>query len=165
VAATGYAQSPSVRASIAGVVHDQTSAVIPGAKVELRAGNSSQQSTTTDQSGSFQFKRVPPGTYQVQVTYQGFEAATIDVNVGSQPLAPLQIVLEIASLRQETTVTSEPSKLGTDASDNKDTVALSEQSLSNLPVFDQDYIGAMSRFLDPGSVGTNGVTLIVMVWR
>ena len=160
VVATGYAQSPSARASIVGVVHDQTGAVIPGAKVEF-IGNSSQQSTTTDQSGSFQFKRVPPGKYQVQVTYQGFEAATIEVKVGLQPLPPLQIVLEIASLRQETTVTNEPAKIGTEASDNKDAVALSEQSLSNLPVFDQDYIGAMSRFLDPGSIGTSGVTLIV----
>src|SRR5260370_30668515 len=69
--------------------------------------------------------------------------------------------MAIASLRQEATVTSEPAKISTEAGDNKDTVALSEQSLSNLPVFDQDYIGAMSRFLDPGSVGTNGVTLVV----
>jgi outer membrane receptor protein involved in Fe transport len=38
---------------------------------------------------------------------------------------------------------------------------LSEQSLSNLPVFDQDYVGAMSRFLDPSSVGTGGATLVV----
>jgi len=30
----------------------------------------------------------------------------------------------------------------------RQTVTLSEQSLSNLPLFDQDYIGAMSRFLD-----------------
>jgi hypothetical protein len=27
--------------------------------------------------------------------------------------------------------------------------------------FDQDYVGAMSRFLDPGSVGTIGATLVV----
>ncbi len=161
IAATGSAQSPSARAPIVGVVHDQTGAVIAGAKVELRVGNISQQSTSTDQSGSFQFKRVSPGKYQVQVTYDSFDTATIDVNLDSQPIPPLQIVLEIASLRQETTVTNEPTTIGTEAGDNKDAVALSEQSLSNLPVFDQDYIGAMSRFLDPGSVGTSGVTLIV----
>src|SRR5260370_16058580 len=69
--------------------------------------------------------------------------------------------MAIASLRQEATVTSEPAKISTEAGDNKDTVALSEQSLSNLAVFDQDYIGGMCRFLDPGSVGTNGVSLVV----
>ncbi|HCX31180.1 MAG TPA: hypothetical protein DHU55_15650, partial [Blastocatellia bacterium] len=99
--------------------------------------------------------------YQVQVSFQGFESATVDVSVAAQPPAPLQVVMAIATLRQETTVTSEPAKISTEASDNKDTVALTEQSLSNLPVFDQDYVATMSRFLDQGSVGTNGVTLVV----
>jgi hypothetical protein len=64
-------------------------------------------------------------------------------------------------VRQETTVTSTPGQISTEAADNKDAVSFTEQSLSNLPVFDQDYIGAMSRFLDPASVGTNGVSLVV----
>ncbi|HAF15375.1 MAG TPA: hypothetical protein DCK99_17095 [Blastocatellia bacterium] len=158
---TAQAQSPSARFSISGVVQDQAGAAIVGARVELSAENIRQQSTTTDQSGSFQFQRVPPGKYQVQVSFQGFESATVDVSVAAQPPAPLQVVMAIATLRQETTVTSEPAKISTEASDNKDTVALTEQSLSNLPVFDQDYVATMSRFLDQGSVGTNGVTLVV----
>jgi carboxypeptidase family protein/TonB-dependent receptor-like protein len=158
---TGFSQSPNGRSSITGLVSDQAGATIVGATVELTGAGNSQQSATTDQSGRFEFKRVASGEYQVQVTSQGFESNTVEIVVGSQPLAPLQVVLAIASLRQETTVTSTPAQITTEASDNKDTVALSEQSLSNLPVFDQDYIGAMSRFLDPGSVGTSGVTLIV----
>ena len=159
---TIQAQSVSARFSIAGVVQDQLGASIAGARVELdAAGTTGAQPTTTDQAGRFEFKRVAAGQYQLHVSYQGFEASTLDVTVGSQSPAPMHVVLAIASIRQETTVTSEPAKIGTEAGDNKDTVALSEQSLSNLPVFDQDYIGAMSRFLDPGSVGTNGVTLVV----
>jgi hypothetical protein len=159
--ATAFSQSPPTRSSVTGTVQDQAGAAIAGARVELSGGSVTQQSTTTDQSGGFRFNRLPPGKYQVKVTYEGFEAATVEVNVGSQPLAPLKIVMAIASLRQETTVTSEPTQIGTQASDNQDSVALTEQALSNLPVFDQDYIGAMSRFLDPGSIGTNGVTLVV----
>jgi hypothetical protein len=34
-------------------------------------------------------------------------------------------------------------------------------AFDNLPIFDHDFLGTMSRFLDPCSVGTNGVTLIV----
>lgn len=159
---TGPAQSPSARLSISGVVQDQASAAIVGARVELSVASASgAQSTTTDQAGRFEFKRIAAGQYHLQVSYQGFESTALDVTVGSQSPAPLQVLMAIASIRQETTVTSEPAKISTEASDNKDTVALSEQSLSNLPVFDQDYIGAMSRFLDPGSVGTNGVTLVV----
>ena len=102
-----------------------------------------------------------PAQYQLRVSSQGFEPATPNVTVGSQPPPALKVVLAIASLRQETTITSEPTQISTQASDNQDSAALTEQSLSNLPVFDQDYLGAMSRFLDPGSVGTNGVSLIV----
>jgi hypothetical protein len=159
---TGHAQSPSARFSISGMVQDQAGAAIVGARIELGAPNiPGIQSTTTDQAGQFEFKRIAAGKYPLRVSSQGFESTTLDVTVGSQAPAPLQVVMAVASLRQETTVTSEPAKISTEATDNKDTVGLTEQSLSNLPVFDQDYIGAMSRFLDPGSVGTNGVTLVV----
>jgi hypothetical protein len=154
-------QSPAARFAISGVVQDQAGAAIAGALVEVISDSVTQQSATTDQSGSFRFTRLPLGKYQVRVTSEGFAVSTVEVNVGSQQLPSLQVVMAIASLHQETTVTSEPAKISTEATDNKDTVALSEQSLSNLPVFDQDYLGAMSRFLDPGSVGTNGVSLVV----
>jgi hypothetical protein len=158
---TAHAQS-SARFSISGVVQDQAGATIGGARVVLSAPNTSTpQSTTTDQAGRFEFKRIAAGKYQVQVSDAGFETTNVDIIVGSQSPAPLQVVMAIASLRQETTVTSEPATISTEADDNKDTVALSEQSLSNLPVFDQDYLGAMSRFIDPGSTGTNGVSLVV----
>jgi len=154
-------QSSSRRSTITGVVSDQAGAAIVGAQVELKTARASQQSTITDQSGGFHFNEVPAGKYQVVVSYESFESSTIEVNVGAQPPVPLQVVLAIASLRQETTVTSTAAQISTEAADNKDAVALSEQSLSNLPVFDQDYIGAMARFLDPGSVGTSGVSLVV----
>jgi hypothetical protein len=158
----GQAQSPSARFSISGVIQDQAGAAIVGARVELAAANTATaQSTTTDQAGHFEFKRIAAGQYQLHVSDPGFESTTLDVTVGSQSLAPLQVVMAVASIHQESTVTSEPTQISTEASDNKDAVALDEQSLSNLPVFDQDYVGAMSRFLDPGSVGTNGVTLVV----
>ena len=156
-----FPQTSSRRSTITGTVQDQTGAAIMGARVELKTASANQQSTTTDQSGSFRFNEVFPGKYQIVVSYQGFESSTIEVTLGAQPLAPLQVVLAIASLRQETTVTSTPAQITTEATDNKDAAVLSEQSLSNLPVFDQDYIGAMSRFLDPGSVGTSGVSLVV----
>jgi hypothetical protein len=158
----GHAQLPSTRSSISGAVEDQAGAAIVGARVDLGAPNTpAAQSTTTDQAGHFEFKRLAAGRYRLQVSSQGFESISLDVTVGSQSPAPLQVVMAIAGLRQETTVKGEPANISTEASDNKDTVALTEQALGNLPVFDQDYVGAMSRFLDPGSVGTSGVTLVV----
>ena len=48
-----------------------------------------------------------------------------------------------------------------EAGENRDAVSLDRDMLDNLPVFDQDYVAAMSQFLDPGSVGAGGVTLVV----
>jgi outer membrane receptor protein involved in Fe transport len=158
---TGFSQVSSDRSILTGIIHDQNGAVISGAKVDLSVNNISQQSTTTDQSGSFRFNQILPARYQVQVTYQGFEPVTQYITVGQLPPAPLSISMTIASVQAETIVTSETSEVSTESSDNQDSVTLSEQALSNLPVFDQDYVGAMSRFLDPGSVGTSGATLIV----
>lgn len=161
IVSNGYAQTPANRGVLNGIVQDQTGAAIVGAKVELSGGNVSPQSTNTDQSGGFRFTRIPPAKYQLQVSSEGFESTTVEVTVSAQSSAPLSISLAVANVHIETTVTSEPAQVGTEASENKDSVAMSGESLSNLPVFDQDYVGAMSRFLDPGSVGTGGAALVV----
>ena len=75
--------------------------------------------------------------------------------------APLQIALSLAQVRQEMVVSERTAQVSTDASENLDVVALDREALDNLPVFDQNYVGAISQFLDPGSIATNGVTLVV----
>src|SRR5437660_8899871 len=85
IAATGYAQTSPGRSALTGVVQDQMGAAIVGAKVELSGGGVPPQSTTTDRSGGFRFPRVPPAKYQLRVSSEGFEPATVEVTVGAQP--------------------------------------------------------------------------------
>src|SRR4029077_21230503 len=51
--------------------------------------------------------------------------------------------------------------VSTEASENQNTNAIDRDALDRVPVFDQDYITTMSRFLDDNATGTNGVTLVV----
>ena len=51
--------------------------------------------------------------------------------------------------------------MGANASNNLDAVAIDRSALDGLPVFDQDYIATISRFLDAGSVGSGGPTIVV----
>lgn len=51
-AATGYAQTPSSRGVLTGVVQDQTGAAIAGAKVELSGGGVPPSQTSPAASGS-----------------------------------------------------------------------------------------------------------------
>ena len=47
------------------------------------------------------------------------------------------------------------------ASTNRDAVVLDDKELRNLPIFDRDVVGTLSRFLDASALGTGGVTLVV----
>ncbi len=52
-------------------------------------------------------------------------------------------------------------QVSTDTAENRDSVNADQTLLENVPVFDQDYVAAMSAFLDAGSLGTNGPQLII----
>jgi hypothetical protein len=162
ICAASSAAGQSSGYPLTGSVQDPSSAGVEGAKLTLkRSDGDDQQTTTTDALGAFRFERVATGAYQLQVERAGFKIQASRVRIGSRAPAPMRITLSLADVRQEITVRSQATRVSTDNADNLDTVTLDRQALDNLPIFDQDYIGAMSRFLDSGSVATGGVTLIV----
>src|SRR5215469_3344375 len=82
---SAFAQQSGSGVSVVGVVLDPLGGVIPGAQVELSAGgHAPAATTTTNASGAFRFDRVKPGTYDVRVTFEGFEPKTVHVTVGSR---------------------------------------------------------------------------------
>jgi hypothetical protein len=148
--------------AVAGVVLDQTNAVLSGAHVELRDRSGTPvQTGTTDSSGAFRFPAVPPGRYEVAVTLDGFRPATAQITVGPRPVAPLRIALPLAGVTQHVIVNSGDVQVTSDAGGNGDAIAVDQSFLEGLPVMSQDYIGTLSRFLDTGSLGTGGVTVVV----
>jgi carboxypeptidase family protein/TonB-dependent receptor-like protein len=153
---------PAAPVVLSGVVQDQTGAVLPGATVELvGAGGAIAQSAAADGAGTFRFENVPPGPYELRATFAGFKSASLRVRVGARSPSPQKLVLGLANLQQEITVSNGATEVGTAASSNVDAVAVDQGMLESLPMFDQDYIATISRFLDSGSIGTGGVTLVV----
>ncbi len=64
-------------ATLAGAVTDPSGALVPGARVLLRAkGSGEQRSTVSGEQGGFEFCGLAPGEYVVSVTAAGFEAAS-----------------------------------------------------------------------------------------
>jgi hypothetical protein len=146
---------------VSGVVLDPTNAGVPAAKVTLTHAGTPQRTTTADGKGAFQFDAVAPGNVTISVEHEGFKPATSTFRIGARTPAPVVIHLALADLQSTLTVNEQASQVSTNAADNIDNVTLNRSSLDDLPIFDQDYVGTMSRFLDSGSIATGGVTVIV----
>ena len=148
--------------AVIGVVQDQTGAVLPSATIELvNAAGSIVQTATTGPAGGFRFERVAPGQYELRAGYTGFKPATTKVRVGARPPSSQRLVLDLAGLTQEITVSNAASDAGATAGNNDDAVSVDQSMLESLPVFDNDLVATMSKFLDSGSIGTGGVTIVV----
>jgi Carboxypeptidase regulatory-like domain len=162
LAVPGLAAPAPPRPAVGGVVEDSTGAVLPYARVDLlNQGGAILQSATTTDTGTFAFEALRPGRYQVRVTLDGFQTQTVPVDVGARPGRPLRITLALAGMHQEVTVTNQTPHVATGAAANADAVTVNQSALESLPIFDDDAVATLSRFLDSGSIGTSGVTLMV----
>jgi len=87
-----------VLGTLRGTVTDSSGAVVEAAIVSLQAaGSTAPRTTLTDQTGSFHFSAVEPGTYALTVTAAGFTDQNTKVSVicGENPPLP-PVVLQIA---------------------------------------------------------------------
>ncbi len=158
-----YAQQVPGRVwPLVGVVVDSTGGVVPNAQVQLTCSPTGAfEPTATDPVGAFRFQVISPASCDVIVTFEGFKPATAHVSVGNRPPSHLRIVLTLDRLTEDVTVDASSAALTTAAASNQDASILDQSALDKLPVFEQDVLGTMTRFLDSMAVGTNGPTLIV----
>lgn len=77
--------------------------LIPGVYVEITQLN---RSTTTDQSGRYEFAGVPPGTYTVFTHIEGFSDQARSVTIPAGGAATLDFALSLQTLSAEVTVTA-----------------------------------------------------------
>ena len=105
VAAPAIAQVQS--GTIAGIVHDEQGAVLPGVTVTL-SGVDRSATFVTEADGRFRFLDLPPGTYKLTSDLQGFSRMVhegITVIVGSNVDIP--VTMKVAAVQETLTVTGE----------------------------------------------------------
>jgi hypothetical protein len=85
------------------------------------------------------------------------------VTVAAGSHGSIRIVLPVAGADEQITVGASDSsaQVSTDIEQNQNRNTVDRDALDKLPVFDQDYITTLSRFLDSDATGTNGITLVV----
>jgi hypothetical protein len=103
--AAAYAQ-----ASIAGVVKDSSGAVLPGVTIEVASPAliEKTRSTVSDGSGLYQIISLPPGTYTVTFTLQGFSTFKRDgIELTGSFVASINADMKVGAVAETITVTGE----------------------------------------------------------
>lgn len=128
-----FAQS-TTDGAIAGVVTDQSKAVVVGAKVTVRnVGTNAQSSTTTDQSGHFRVLKLQPGSYEVAIESQNFTPyAQQNVIVEVGLVTNLDFMLAIKGSKETVEVTAEAPTVNTEQQDFNSNI--NQAAINNLPI-------------------------------
>jgi hypothetical protein len=157
-------QSTSSSRAISGTLLDPTGAAIVNAQVSLLgSGDKALAQVTTDNSGSFGFDHLATGNYILDFQAEGFRPTRVNVNLTAKRQTPIRVTMQIAVLNESITVATGDSAplVSIESSENQNANTIDRNALDRVPVFDQDYITTMSRFLDDNATGTNGVALVV----
>jgi Carboxypeptidase regulatory-like domain len=104
--AAAYAQL----ASVTGVVKDTSGAVLPGVSVEVASPAliEKTRSTVTDGSGLYQIIQLPPGSYTVTFTLQGFSTYKRDgIELSGSFVATINADMKVGTVAETITVTGE----------------------------------------------------------
>src|SRR5580704_14854660 len=130
LAVSGVAQETT--GGITGTVKDPSGAVVPGAKVEVKASTLvGEKSANTDNSGYYRFANLPPGTYTITVAGNGFETAKRELALEVGHLPTVDFVLEIGKASQVVEVTSATPVI--DTTTNVTTTNVTEDVINNVP--------------------------------
>lgn len=135
-------------ASVSGTVTDVTGAVIPGASVEIKnQATNVTQATQTNNSGTYSFVNVAPGTYSVTVTKSGFQTDTEkDVVLGVNQAAVLNFTPRPGQVQQTVTVSSAISTIQTSTAELGTVVT--STAVNNLPLNGRNFTELLE--LTPG---------------
>src|SRR6266403_4672425 len=130
--------------AIVGTVTDSSGAVIPGATVEaVNASTGQTRMVTTGADGSYRFALLPPGSYNVKFSANGFktvEVPKVAVNVTETPT--LDQKLELGAQAEQITVEANAELIQTTNATLGGTVAGS--TVTDLPLTSRNYTNIMA---------------------
>jgi len=130
---SGFAQV-GINATLSGTVSDSTGALIPG--VEVTAKNTDTgvvSSAITNESGTYRFPSLQPGSYEANAALPGFQPQTFRLTLGTAQQIRQNFTLQVGGVAQAVDVTAAPDQLLTAASASVGNVLPSAQ-LVDLPL-------------------------------
>jgi hypothetical protein len=145
------AQNP--RGSLRGMVLDVSGAGVPGARIVVKAADSSlQRETSSDSRGEFRLDDLLPGVYQARVSAPGFAEASASVKVVVSSVKEITVALKPQSVQQTVDVQGQASSITTQSIDTASAVhqtVITSQDLNTLPLAARSF--ANIAYLAPGT--------------
>ena len=145
---SAFGQAVGATGAINGTVSDSTGAVIPTAKVTLTsAATGTERSAATNATGIYVFPEVPPGTYTLTVSAEGFTTAkeehfAVEVN----QTATHNFTLTVSATKQEVTVSGTITHI--EASTAELGTAVADKEVNDLPLNGRNFTQLLA--LTPG---------------
>ena len=121
------------QATIAGVVRDASSAVLPGVRVEVSSPVliDKTRTVTTDTTGQYRITDLPPGSYSMTFSLGGFSSVTQEgLVVSGSGVIPVNAQLRMGTLQETVTVTAHSPIVDTQSTRRE--VVLSAQTINTL---------------------------------
>jgi hypothetical protein len=149
--------APASTGSIHGQVADPSGAVIPGATVVVMTTSGKVAAkATSDSGGAYSVHGLPPGTYSVTATAQGFAAfSTPGIVVIAGQSKTVNAALQIAEQQQQVEVQAENTTISTSPDANASAVIIKGEDLNALSD-DPDELQNELQALAGPSAGPNG---------
>jgi hypothetical protein len=147
--------------TFSGRVTDPDGAAVSAVKIALLKSGHPTSTIVSDAAGTFRLSNVSAGEYSLHIdAANGFSGYDRTIMVSIIPLN-IQVQLKLDSVAQDVAVAPEYEAISLDESNNRDQIKANANMLEKVPVFDQNYIAALTPFLDQTSVGTGGVVVVV----
>jgi hypothetical protein len=128
----GVAQSE--RGSITGVILDSTKAVVPGVSVKvINTATNATTNTVSSDSGAYIAVNLPPGTYRIEASLQGFRSANVDgIRLTAGATVRTDVILNLGEITESVTVVSQNTLMQTE--DAKVATNISNELIDRLPL-------------------------------
>jgi hypothetical protein len=139
--------------SVTGVITDPSGAVVPGAHATLTDADKGYEfKATSDGSGRYLFRSIPPGSYRLAVEAPGFETARKEgIKLDVSQNVSSDVALKVGAASQSVDVTTSAVQLQTE--DAVTGQVVNRRFVNDLPLLDRDFFN-LTR-LAPGVVETN----------
>jgi hypothetical protein len=139
VCSAGLVFAQGTNGSLTGQITDPSGAAIAGASITLtNVDTNYPQTATTDSTGVYFFKLVPPGNYALSINASGFASyVQKGIIINANLYATQNVHLKVAAAKGETvTITSDAALIDTTSAELGMTI--NEQSVADLPMPSRD---------------------------